>query len=64
MTAQVGSSIGDKASVAAARAIALACVKVYENPSLTEIAKQELLDETGGEYLSPIPDDVRPGEGM
>lgn len=64
MTAQVGSSIGDKASVAAARAIALACVNVYKEPSLVDTAKQELLDETGGAYLSPLPDDVCPGEGM
>lgn len=64
MTAQVGSSIGDKASVAAARAIALACVRVYEDPSLVEIAKQELLEETGGMYLSPLPEHVKPGVGM
>lgn len=64
LTAQVGSSIGDKASVAAARAIALACVKVYQNPSLAETAKQELWDETEGEYLSPIPDNIMPGQGM
>lgn len=64
MTAQVGTSIGDKAAVAAARAIALACTKVYENPSLAEKAKAELLEETGGAYISPIPDGVKPGDGM
>lgn len=63
-TAQVGSSIGDKASAAAARAIALACIKVCRDPSLAEKAKQELLEETGGMYLSPIPDGIRPGEDM
>lgn len=62
--AQVGSTIGDKASLAAARAIALACAKVYENPELVEKAKEELLEETGGEYLSPLPEGIRPGEGM
>lgn len=64
MTAQVGSSIGDKAAASAARAIALACVRVYQDPSLAETAKQELFEETGGEYLSPLPDGIRPGEGM
>jgi len=63
MTAQVGSSIGDKACVAVAKAIGLACVKIYENPELVEQAKKELLEETGGVYISPIPDDVKPGEG-
>lgn len=63
-TAQVGSSIGDKASLAVARAIALACVKVYQDPALVETAKQELLEETGGIYQSPIPDGIRPGEDM
>lgn len=64
MTAQVGTSIGDKASQAVARAIALACVKLYEDPELLDAAKKELEDETGGVYVSPIPEDVIPGEGM
>ena len=62
--AQVGTSIGDKASVAIARAIAYASTMVYEDPSLAEQAKKELLDETHGQYISPIPDGVKPGEGM
>ena len=62
--AQVGTSIGDKASQAIARAIAYACTMVYEKPELAEQAKKELLEETGGVYRSPIPDGVKPGEGM
>lgn len=61
-TAMVGSGIGDKAAVAAARAIAYACTKVYRNPSVCEKAKQELLVETGGIYQCPIPDDVTPAD--
>lgn len=61
-TAQVGTSIGDKASLAIARAIAYACTMVYEEPALAEQARQELLEETGGVYRSPIPDGVLPGE--
>lgn len=58
-TGQVGSSIGDKGSVAAARALALACARLYEQPALLAAAKEELLAETGGRYQSPIPDDIR-----
>lgn len=64
MTAQVGTAIGDQAALAAARAIALACARVYAEPALAARARQELLDETGGAYESPIPDGVQPGEGM
>ena len=62
MTAQVGTSIGDKASLAVARAIALACAKVYEEPAIVEQAKKELLEETGGVYISPIPDGIVPAD--
>lgn len=62
MTAQVGTSIGDKASQAVARAIALACAKLYDRPEILDTAKQELLEETGGVYVSPIPEGVLPGQ--
>ena len=54
--AQVGTSIGDKGSLAVARAIARACAEVWENPEVVKKAKEELLEATGGEYVSPIPD--------
>ena len=38
-----------------ARAIALACAAVYEDPSIAAKAKEELLEETGGQYNCPIP---------
>ena len=59
-TAQAGSSIGDLAALAAAKAMGLACVRVYENPKLADQAKKELLEETGGMYLCPVPDEVQP----
>ena len=62
--AQVGTSIGDKGSVAVARAIARACAEVWENTEVVKTAKEELLETTGGVYVSPLPDDVKPGEGM
>lgn len=57
-TAQVGSSIGSKACLAAAMAIARACAHVYESPDVVVKAKKELFDETDGKYLCPIPDDL------
>ena len=62
--AQVGTSIGDKGSIAVARAIARACAEVWEKPEVVETAKEELLAATGGVYISPLPDDAKPGEGM
>ncbi len=61
-TAMVGTGIGGKAAVAAARAIAYACTVVYRNPAVCDKAKQELLAETGGIYQCPIPDDVTPDD--
>ena len=61
-TAQIGTSIGDKAGQAIARAIALSCAQVYENPVLAEQARKELLEETGGVYICLIPAGLKPGE--
>lgn len=58
LTAQAGSSLGEKASIAAARAIALACVRIYEDPALLDTAKVQLQEETHGQYLSPIPNEI------
>ena len=54
-TGQVGTGLGDRSAQAAARAIALACAAVYEDPSIAAKAKEELLEETGGQYNCPIP---------
>ncbi len=54
-TGQVGTGLGDRSAQAAARAIALACAAVYEDPSVAAKAKEELLEETGGQYNCPIP---------
>ena len=47
-TAQVGTSIGGKACLAAAKAIGLACTRIFDDPALADQAKKELLEETGG----------------
>ncbi|MDO5581234.1 MAG: amidohydrolase [Planctomycetia bacterium] len=59
-TAQAGSSIGDKGTLAAARTLARACTILFEKPSLIEAAKKELQKKTGGKYISPIPDGITP----
>ena len=45
-------------------AIARACAEVWENPEAVNTAKEELLEATGGVYVSPIPDGIEPGDGM
>ena len=57
-TSQMGSSFSDKACVAAARALGTACAKLYNKPEILERAKEELLKETRGEYLCPIPKNI------
>ena len=60
MTAQVGTSIAEKAAQAVAVILSLAASKVVRDPSLAEKAKAELLAETGGRYPCPLPDGITP----
>lgn len=60
MTAQGNTSIAMKGTKAAAGAIALAVLKVIEKPELLEQAREELNAETGGEYICPIPKELKP----
>lgn len=61
LTAQVGTSIGDKASLAMARALALAAVRFCQHPELVEKAQAELQTATAGrEYQDPLPDSITP----
>lgn len=60
MTAQAGTGIGDRGAAWAALILAMSCAKVYLDPSVAERAKAELLRETSGAYVSPLPDDARP----
>lgn len=59
LTAQTGTTIGDKAACAAARVIALAATRIIDDPDIAKKAREELIEETGGIYVSPIPDDVK-----
>ncbi|MDO5581002.1 MAG: amidohydrolase [Planctomycetia bacterium] len=60
LTGQTGSSIGDKAAQAAARALALAAILFYRDPSLLKKAKEEFDAEIGNSYRSPLPDELVP----
>lgn len=60
MTAQGHTSIALKGVEAAAGVMAIASIRVLEDPSIAEKAKKELYEETGGTYVCPIPEDVQP----
>ncbi|MDO5581477.1 MAG: amidohydrolase [Planctomycetia bacterium] len=58
--AMAGTSIGDKAAQSAARAIALASIRLYLNPSLVAKAKEELKKTEKEKYRSLFPESVKP----
>lgn len=60
MTAQGNTAIALKGVEAAAGAMAVAAIQVIENPEIAEKARRELNEETGGNYICPIPNDVQP----
>src|SRR5690625_1195843 len=60
MVAQGNTSMALKGVKAASGALALASIKVLQNPDIAEKAKKELQEATGGEYICPIPKDIQP----
>lgn len=61
-TASVGSSIGTKGMMLAAKAMALAALDLETQPDILEAAQDEFAKKTGGkEYTSPLPEDAVPG---
>lgn len=58
--ALAGTSIGDKAAEAAARAIALASIRLFMNPALVNKAKEELKKSETEKYESIFPENVKP----
>ena len=60
MTAHGNTEIAHKAMLAAGKSMALAGIKVFENPELAEKARKEWMEETGGEYQCPIPKEIGP----
>ena len=60
MTAQVGSSIGHKGMLAVGKALALTAVRLFQDPSIIERAKEEHKQNAPEGYLCPVPDEVKP----
>lgn len=61
LVAFAGSSIGRKAMVNAAKALALTAVDLLEQPDLLPAARADFLKQRGGnEYRSLIPDGQKP----
>jgi aminobenzoyl-glutamate utilization protein B len=60
-TAQAGSSIGHAGMLAAAKALALACLELLRDPGLVERAGAELEGRSGAAYECPIPEGIEPG---
>lgn len=58
--ALAGTSIGDKAAQAAAKAIALTSLRLYMNPALVDQAKMELRKVETEKYQSLFPESVKP----
>ena len=60
MTAHGNTEIAHKAMLTAAKAMALAGLKVLESPETLQKAHDEWLEETGGVYECPIPKEIGP----
>ncbi len=60
MVAQGKSSIAQKGTLFAAKAMALTAIKAAENPTLLEKAKEEYKKDCPDGYICMIPDDVKP----
>lgn len=60
MTAQAASSIGHKGMLAAGKTIAMTAVELLYNTELLRLARLELNEITGGQYVCPIPEHIKP----
>ena len=63
MTAQAGSELGHKGLLTAAKALTLCCIRTMEAPEIMEAARKEYVAKTGGKYVCPLPDSVKPPVG-
>lgn len=59
-TSQFRASYAKKAMLYAGKAVAGTILRLIENPELLRKAKEEHLEKTGGEYICPIPADLKP----
>ena len=59
-TAHGNTEIAHKAMLRAGEVMALSGIRLFEDPKLVAKAKAEWKEETGGEYICPIPKDLAP----
>ena len=59
MVSQGKSSYAKKGLDKAVSTLALTAIRALNNPELIEKAKEEYVDQTGGKYIAPIPEDVK-----
>ncbi len=60
LTAQSGSSLADKGTMMAAKAMALTALELLDSPETLAEARRELNRKTGGVYHCPIPPEIGP----
>ncbi len=60
VVSQGTSSYAHKALLYAGKAVAGTIFRLFENPELVEKAWKEHFEQTGGEYVCPIPDTIQP----
>ena len=60
MTGQAGSVLGSKATLTAAKMLALAAIRTLDEPELVQKAREEVLERNGGKYTCPLPDEALP----
>ncbi|GAA0369124.1 M20 family metallopeptidase [Alkalibacterium iburiense] len=63
MTGQACSPIAHKGLMTAAKVMALAAIKTMQRPETIQKAKKSVLQQNGGSYQCPLPDDVKPPIG-
>ena len=59
-TSQFRASYAKKAMLYAGKSVAGTILRLMENPELLRKAKEEHFEKTGGEYICPIPADLKP----
>ncbi len=60
MCGQVGSSLGAKGMLTAAKMLALSAIRTMAEPDAVAAAKAEVVARNGGHYVCPLPDTVKP----
>jgi aminobenzoyl-glutamate utilization protein B len=60
MTAHGNTEIAHKAMLTAGKVLALAGIRVFEDPEIAVRAREEWMEDTKGEYNCPIPKEIGP----